>query len=337
MIPPVPAYNLITYLKIGREHNKEFMASKVNSSVVPEISGSTRIVGVFGHPVTHSLSPAMHNAALAALALPFVYVAFPVTPEELGPALRSLAALGIVGINLTIPHKEAALQWMDAITDEARLVGAVNTVHCVDGKLTGDNTDGQGFFQPLVEAGVNVAGQTVVVLGAGGAARAVCYRLAREGAQIVLANRTRERAERLAGEITSLSDVTHKPSSVRVVTWNDASEDNAELADALRAARVLVNTTRVGMFPDDHAMPPVPLNALTPTTLVYDLVYNPVETQLLLEARRRGCATLTGVKMLVYQGAAAFRLWCGVAPPTDVMEQAVLEGLRKKEKGERKK
>ena len=329
MMRPAPAYNLITCSEIGREQNKGFMASKVNSIAVPEIRGSTRIVGVFGHPVTHSLSPAMHNAAFAALDLPFVYVAFPVAPDALSPALRSLAALGIVGVNLTIPHKERALESMDAITEEARLVGAVNTVHCVDGRLIGDNTDGQGFFQPLAEAGVDVAGQTVLILGAGGAARAVAYRLAREGADLVLANRTRERAERLAGEITSLSDVTRR-AAVRVVDWNEGVADNAELADALRTARVLVNTTRVGMFPDDHAMPPLPPDALSPTTLVYDLVYNPVETRLLREARRGGCATLTGVKMLVYQGAAAFQRWCGVWPPTDVMEQAVLEGLRQK-------
>lgn len=326
MMTFAPAYNLITYIEIGREQNKEFMASKVNSISVPEICGSTRIVGVFGHPVTHSLSPAMHNAAFAALDLPFVYVAFPVAPDALGPALRSLAALGIVGVNLTIPHKERALEWMDSITDEARLVGAVNTVHCIGGQLIGDNTDGHGFFQPLAEAGVDVSGQTVVVLGAGGAARAVAHRLAREGANVVLANRTRERAERLAGEITSLSDVTHK-AAVCVVPWNEVADDNVELADALRTARVLVNTTRVGMFPDDHALPPLPLSALAPPTLVYDLVYNPVETRLLLEARRRGCATLTGVKMLVYQGAAAFQRWCGVWPPTDVMEQAVRKGL----------
>src|SRR5581483_10375763 len=157
-----------------------------------------KVVGVFGHPVSHSLSPAMHNAAFAALGLPYVYVPFPVAPEEIGPAVRSLSSLGIVGVNLTIPHKESVLPFLDEITSEAREVGAVNTVHCTEGRLLGDNTDGRGFYEPLRELGVTVAGKRVVVLGAGGAARAVVFRLAREGAQITLANRTRERAERLA-------------------------------------------------------------------------------------------------------------------------------------------
>ena len=169
----------------------------------------------------------MHNAAFAALALPFVYVPFPVVPDAIGSALRSLPALGIVGVNLTIPHKETALPFLDEITEEARRVGAVNTVHCVDGKLLGDNTDGRGFLQPLLEilnlevqkiAGLKSDGsnalngsetetceplrdQTVVVLGAGGAARSVVHVLVSEGAQVVLANRTRERAERLAREV----------------------------------------------------------------------------------------------------------------------------------------
>ncbi len=339
-------------------------------SALQDISGSTRVVGVFGHPVTHSLSPAMHNAAFKALELPYVYVPFAVAPDAIGSALRGLPALGIVGVNLTIPHKESALPFLDEITDEARIVGAVNTVHCLNGLLIGDNTDGRGFYQPLVEAGVTVRGQTVVVLGAGGAARAVVYRLVREGANVILANRTRERAERLAHDIaqTCASDFTSDRSgktdfqanasrltiasasvspeiyasvtsshernlgkdAVQVVTWDDSSTSQNALRDALAQARVLVNTTRVGMVPNADAMPDVPLNALPPTALVYDLVYNPIETRLLHASRRRGLSTLTGVKMLVYQGAASFERWTGVWPPTEVMEQAVIEGLSRK-------
>ena len=327
------------------------MASKIintafsNLSEMFPIRGSTKVVGVFGHPVAHSLSPAMHNAAFAALDLPFVYVPFPVVPDAIGPALRSLPALGIVGVNLTIPHKESALPFLDAITEEAQRVGAVNTVHCAEGRLLGDNTDGRGFLQPLGEAGVSVRGQMVVVLGAGGAARSVVHRLAAEGARVVLANRTRERAERLALEaVESLAALQGRGiaadndagnGSVQVVTWDETPASRLEMAEALLRARVLVNTTRIGMVPDSDGLPPIPLDALTPALLVYDLVYNPIETRLLQEARRRGCETLTGVKMLVYQGAAAFERWTGVWPPTDLMEQAVLEGLR--ETGNREK
>jgi shikimate dehydrogenase len=284
------------------------------------VSGNTKVIGVFGFPVEHSLSPAMHNAAIAALRLAFIYVPFKVLPDQIGPAIQSLRSLGIVGINLTIPHKERVLPFLDEITDEARDVGAVNTVHCVEGRLLGDNTDGRGFYEPLRELGVTVAGKRVVVLGAGGAARAVVFRLAREGAQITLANRTRERAERLA---LAVAEAGLGRATVQTTTL----ERTPELADAIAGAELLVHTTRVGMIPETDVLPPVPLEAFHPNLLVYDLVYNPVETLLLKQAQARGCRTLTGVKMLVYQGAAAFQRWTGHWPPTDVMEQAVLRGL----------
>jgi shikimate dehydrogenase len=296
------------------------MASNINRGILPLVRGDTRVVGVFGYPVEHSLSPAMHNAAFAALRLAFIYIPFPVSPDALGSAIRSLPALGIVGVNLTIPHKENVLPFLDAITDEAREVGAVNTVHCLDGRLLGDNTDGRGFYEPLREMGVSLQGRQVVVLGAGGAARSVVFRLLREGANVVLTNRTPERAERLAQDAASAG----YGAQVRVV----GGSEEGELGNAIAGAELLVHTTRVGMHPTTDALPVVPLEAFHPNLLVYDLVYNPVETRLIQEARHRGCRTLTGVKMLVYQGAAAFERWTGVWPPTDVMEAAVLEGLR---------
>ncbi len=296
------------------------MASKIDREILPFVRGDTRVVGVFGYPVAHSLSPAMHNAAFAALRLAFIYIPFPVSPDALGSAIRSLPALGIVGVNLTIPHKENVLPFLDAITEEAREVGAVNTVHCLDGRLLGDNTDGRGFYEPLREMGVSLQGRQVVVLGAGGAARSVVFRLLREGANVVLTNRTPERAERLAQDAASAG----YGAQMRVVGGSEAGE----LGNAIAGAELLVHTTRVGMHPVTDALPLVPLEAFHPNLLVYDLVYNPVETRLIQEARRRGCRTLTGVKMLVYQGAAAFERWTGVWPPTDVMEAAVLEGLQ---------
>jgi shikimate dehydrogenase len=287
---------------------------------VPPIHGKTKILGVFGFPVEHSLSPAMHNAALVALELSsYIYIPFAVSPENLGTAIRSLPALGIVGVNLTIPHKEDVLPFLDAITEEACDVGAVNTVHCTDGKLFGDNTDGRGFFTPLHEQGVSVSGQSVIVLGAGGAARSVVFRLVREGAEVILVNRTAERAERLAQSVREAGF----GSAVRTLAFDNPADYRSATANAT----LLVNTTRVGMHPNEEELPPVMLDAFRPELTVYDLVYNPVETLLLREAKQRGCKTLDGVKMLVYQGALAFERWTGIFPPTDVMEAAVLRAL----------
>jgi shikimate dehydrogenase len=296
------------------------MSSEESSVSVPFVCGNSRVVGVFGYPIEHSLSPAMHNAAFAALQLSYIYIPFPVTPQALGPAIRSLVPLGIVGVNLTIPHKESVLPFLDDITAEARDVGAVNTVHCVGDRLLGDNTDGRGFYEPLREAGLTVAGRRAVVIGAGGAARAVVFRLAREGAEVVLTNRTHERAIELAQAVARAG---FGPEAVRVV----AVDNTQELADAIAGAQLLVQTTRVGMHPETECLPPVPLEALHSDLLVYDLVYNPIETLLLKQARKRGCRTLTGVKMLVYQGAAAFQRWTGIWPPTAIMEAAVRKGL----------
>lgn len=295
------------------------MESNSDNIIRPPLSGATKVVGVFGFPVAHSLSPAMHNAAFAALGLDYVYVPFPVPPERIGAAVKSLAALGIVGANLTIPHKELVLPYIDELTQEAQDVRAVNTVHVVDGGLVGDNTDGRGFWEPLREQGFAIAGETAFVLGAGGAARSVVFRLLREGAKVVIANRTRERAERLAEDAAraGLGEAT-------IISATDAGAMEREL----RRSKLLVQTTKVGMHPDADVLPETPLAALHSDLTVYDLVYNPIKTRLLSEAEARGCATMTGVKMLVYQGAIAFQRWTGVFPPTDVMERAVLKGLQ---------
>jgi shikimate dehydrogenase len=287
------------------------------------ITGGTKLVGVFGYPVEHSLSPAMHNAAFAALDLHYIYVPFCVAPSNLGSAIGSLKSLGIIGVNLTIPHKEAVLPYLDEITPEAREVGAVNTVHCLgsDGRLVGDNTDGYGFYAPLVEAGWSVPGRRAVILGAGGAARSVAFCLARKGAHLTIVNRSPERAVRLA---SAVQDAGY---GAAVVIDSAASGGTKALYDALSDCDILVQTTRVGMNPDCLQIPEIPLDALTEKHLVYDLVYNPVETALLREVRRRGCRTITGVKMLVHQGAAAFHRWTGEWPPVGVMERAVLQSL----------
>jgi shikimate dehydrogenase len=272
---------------------------------------------VFGYPVEHSLSPAMHNAAIAALGLHFVYIPFSVKPDDVGAAVQSLPGLGIVGVNLTVPHKERVLPYLDEVHPEARVVGAVNTVQIVDGKLIGHNTDGDGFMEPLNEIGFRAEGARAVVLGAGGAARSVVYRLTSAGASVTIANRTRMRADRLAAEFQALSTNAR----VRSVDLD------MTLRSELQAADLVVNTTSVGMYPDLAAIPLAPLEGIRAGQIVYDLVYRPQETRLLREARERGAEIINGVKMLVRQGAASFRIWTGIEPPVKVMEQAVVERL----------
>jgi shikimate dehydrogenase len=262
----------------------------------------------------------MHNAAIAALGIPYAYLPFSVRPEDIGPAIRSLAILGIIGVNLTIPHKERVLPFLNEVTPEAQAVGAVNTVHNDGGRLVGYNTDGVGFLAPLKEMGVTLQDTQVVVLGAGGAARSVVHCLAREGAWTTLINRTPERATLLAEAVNA----TVGRAAVRCIR----PEDTCRLAEALMQATLLVNTTSVGMFPHAEQVPSLPLHALHANLLVYDLIYNPMKTKLLLAAEEAGARTLNGVLMLVHQGAAAFRIWTGMEPPLDVMEQAVVQHLQ---------
>jgi shikimate dehydrogenase len=260
----------------------------------------------------------MHNAAFKALGMPYVYVPFPVTPDCLEQALRALPALGIVGVNLTIPHKEAALNIVDAVTDRAREVGAVNTIHCVEGTLVGDNTDGYGFSQPLIEAGYTLDNMRVLVLGAGGAARSAVFELARRGAKTAIQNRGVARARALAEAVESCGYA--RPVIIE-------SAESPQLAEWTASSGLIVNTTSVGMYPEIDGVPDLQFDLMQPSQLIYDMVYNPRQTRLLAEAARRGCAVMNGVKMLVYQGAAAFERWTGVLPPTDIMERAVIDGL----------
>lgn len=285
-----------------------------------KISGSTKIVGVFGYPIEHSLSPAMHNAAFAELLLPYIYVPFSIKPESLESAIRCLPHLGIVGVNLTIPHKERVLPFLDYISEEAREVGAVNTIHCHDSQLFGENTDGYGFFEPLREIKLSLAGKFCVVMGAGGSARSVIFRLLREGANVTIANRTKERADRLLEFILKAG---YSKNSVLTI----AIDDSTAMQEAIHRSVLLVNTTKIGMFPNCTEIPPVPENSLHRNLVVYDLIYNPVETELLKIARTFGCRTINGVKMLVHQGAAAFHIWTSIRPPTVIMEAAVMAGL----------
>ncbi len=282
---------------------------------VPVISGETKLVGLMGYPVEHSLSPKMHNAAFAVSDLQFIYIPFSVLPEDLGPAIRSLIPLGIVGVNLTIPHKERVLPFLDEISPEARAVGAVNTVVNRHGKLTGHNTDGVGFQNALIEFDYQVSGKHAIVLGAGGAARSIVHVLAAQCASVTVVNRSPERAQELVSSVQQVF-----PESV--LNWLSL-DDAVKLKEALIRSEVVINTTSVGMHPHVDVDAPVNPEVISSDSIVIDLIYNPVETKLLRESRIRGARTMNGLPMLVHQGAESFRIWTGCKPLISEMYSAV--------------
>jgi shikimate dehydrogenase len=281
------------------------------------ITGSTTLVGLMGWPVEHSLSPAMHNAAFAALGMDWAYVPLPVYPDHLSEAVRGLPALGFAGANVTVPHKERVLAHMDEVSHAAQVIGAVNTITVRDGVLYADNTDAAGFIASLRDVGFDPAGTYCAVLGAGGAARAVVYALVDAGAlQVCVYNRNFSRARDLCQDLAKFyGDVRFEPAALSDLS---AIGDDTDL---------LVNTTSLGMWPNIEASPwphdlPIP-GHLT----VCDLVYNPQETLLLSQARAVGAEIVGGLGMLVHQGAAAFELWTGRPAPVATMREACLESL----------
>lgn len=271
------------------------------------LSGATRLAAVIGHPVIHSLSPAIHNAAFAATGLDWVFVAFDVAVGDVRGALEGTRALGIAGLSVTMPHKAAVAELVDELTPAAASLGAVNCVVNRHGHLLGDNTDGAGFLRGLADdSGHSVSGRRCLVVGAGGAARAVVLACAEAGAEeVVVLNRNRQRGEaaaELAGERGRIG----------------------EPGDVARAEMV-VNATPIGMG-DDQRLPLDP-SALSPGQVVVDLVYHPAETPLLRAARRRGLGAHNGLSMLVHQAAVAFERWTGTTAPVEAMRDAVSRRL----------
>ncbi|WP_338835330.1 shikimate dehydrogenase [Neomoorella thermoacetica] len=282
-----------------------------------QVKASTGLVALLGHPVQHSLSPLMQNAAFAAGGQNLVYLAFDVEPGDLVAALAGLKALGFRGANVTVPHKEAVIPYLDAVDPVAARIGAVNTIVNEDRCLKGYNTDGSGFLRSLEEAGFDPAGKRAVILGAGGAARAVAFALATAGCgSLVLANRTPERATELAGALAGAG----LPAPV-VYRLGDAG-----MRSEVEAADLVLNTTSLGMWPRVEETP-LPPDWFRPGQWVYDLVYNPLETKFLAGARRRGCRVISGLDMLLYQGAAAFTLWTGREAPVAVMARVLREAM----------
>lgn len=282
------------------------------------ITGTTRLCFILGRPIAHTLSPTMHNAAFAALALPYVYLPWAVPPEGLGAATAAFRAMeNFAGANVTVPHKEAIRFHLDALSPEAEGIGAVNTVIPRDGRLLGHNTDGLGFIASLREGGMDPRGARVLLLGAGGGAKGVAYALAAEGtAEITVANRSPERAEALVGALAA---------RFRRCQFLALPLQAPGVAEAVKSADVLINATSVGLAPGETL--PLDLGGLRPTTLVCDLIYRPLETAFLEAARGKGCRVLNGLGMLLHQGAAGFRLFTGVDAPLDAMRAALARGL----------
>ena len=277
-----------------------------------------KIYAVLGDPIGHSMSPVMHNAAFRALGMPDRYHAFRVRQQDLRDAIYGAKALGFGGLNLTIPLKEEALKYVDPDPIAAR-IGAVNTIDFADG-IQGYNTDGIGAMRALEDVGVGVAGKNILIIGAGGASRAIAFQFAYSGGEITIANRTEERADKLARDLRTGLEELDRSSHVRSIGLDRVA---SEIADA----DILINATSIGMYPDVDASP-VPPDLLRPELVVFDIVYNPLHTRLLSEAEQRGAIAIGGVRMLVHQGAEAFRIWTGREPPVDVMLEAVVQELR---------
>ncbi|MCS3923551.1 shikimate dehydrogenase [Methanosalsum natronophilum] len=269
------------------------------------------VFGVFGDPVKHSMSPKMHNAAFKDLGLQNEYHAFRVKPNDLLTAVKGAEVMGFGGINLTVPHKEGLMEHIN-IDPIAKRIGAINTIDFKNG-IYGYNTDGIGALNSLKDENIAVKGSTVVIVGAGGAARAISFQLAEEGASIRIVNRNKDRAVSLGNDLKDYADD---------VTIYELSS----LKSALKNADILINTTTVGMVPNLNETIATQ-NILRSDLTVFDIVYNPVETKLLKEAKKAGAKTISGVMMLVYQGAEAFRIWTGTKPPIQVMKKAVMEEL----------
>jgi shikimate dehydrogenase len=263
------------------------------------ITGKTRITGIIGWPIEHTLSPAMHNAAYAALSLDYCYVPFLVSPDVLEHAIKAVRALNIRGINVTVPHKENVMGYLDEIDPEASFIGAVNTIVNAKGRLIGYNTDGRGFMQSLADIAIDLRDKDVLIIGAGGAARAVGYSLIQKAKSLSLYGRTKSRVENLIRDLSKIKK--------GVSMCHDSSEAGRY--------HMIIHATPLGLKDED----PLPLDTsyLKPGQIVYDLIYK--KTKLVEQASKKGCISMNGLGMLLWQGALAFELWTGKKPDVAVM------------------
>lgn len=280
-----------------------------------KITGETKVIGIFGYPVSHSLSPLMQNSALEHLGLNYIYLPFEVRPESLESAVNGIKALGISGVNVTVPHKEAVIPFLDEIDESAELIGAVNTILNKNGRLIGYNTDSPGYIRSLHEdAGFDPKGKTILVIGAGGAARGIIAGLFLSGAsEIIITNRTIERAEEI--KVNYAERYRRKHIQIKTAPLSYLKDPQI-----LFSVDLIVNTTSMGL---EGGAPYVDFASTSPHVLISDIAYKPPVTQFLKKAQEAGRKTLGGLGMLVYQGAISLEIWTGQKAPVEVMKNSL--------------
>lgn len=277
-----------------------------------QVNGKTKVYALLGKPIGHSLSPVMHNSAFNALNYNGLYIALQVEKEKMNEAVEGIRSLGILGGNVTVPHKESIIPYLDRITEEARQVGAINTYYWKNGELWGANTDGPGFINSITKKKKDVLkSKGAIIFGAGGAARAVSVSLFNNGIrELVIVNRNKDRAKTLADHLMFLG------CDVSFFDWEEFKKEKV-----LKEYELLINTTSLGMEPLIDDMPPLDINAIRTGHFVVDIIYKPQETLLLQKAKERGCMTLNGMSMLLEQGILAFELFTGLEAPVNVMKR----------------
>jgi shikimate dehydrogenase len=277
---------------------------------------NTQVIGLIGHPIKHSYSPFIHNVTIELKKLDYIYLPFDVPAANLKNALKGMVALGIRGFNVTIPHKESILQHMNEVSEEASIIGAVNTIVNDQGELNGYNTDAHGVFESLLPYRDSIAGKDISIIGAGGAARAVIYTLIRnfKPSHINIINRTEQRADALKRYFKEKMKYEH---------FTVQELFPPEIVETLKNSRLIVNTTPVGMYPDIEDSITSLQNSFVKDQIVFDLVYNPMRTRLLKLASEAGAETIDGLKMLVFQAAKAFELWTGEELPVEELHKSL--------------
>ncbi len=295
-----------------------------------KIDGNTTIVGVIGYPIAHSLSPRMHNAAIQALGINWCYLPFQVAPENLEKAIEGMQGLGIRGLNVTVPHKQAVMRFLDWVSPEASAIGAVNTILNEGERLSGYNTDVEGILAALrFGADLENLPEKVVVVGAGGAARGIVYALTTvtDVRHITILNRTIPKAERLAAEMEKMAkektEIEGKGLDGETVR-DELGEAGSGVCETTQGAGLVINATPVGMYPKVDCSPIEDPSVFHPRLVLYDTIYSPEETKLMRLARSQGVKSFNGLDMLAYQGARSLEIWTGTKAPVEVMREAVM-------------
>ncbi|MFW9940219.1 MAG: shikimate dehydrogenase [Candidatus Thorarchaeota archaeon] len=284
--------------------------------VEARITSHTKVLCVIGHPIEHSMSPTMWNPALQDLELDYVYIAFDVHPDRLEKAINGIRSLGIKGINVTLPHKEEVIKYLDEVDPIALKIGAINTIKNEGGILKARNTDADGARKSLIDRGVDIYGKNILIIGSGGVSRAIAYVLAEEANKIILTDIIEERARTVANEIRNNMKVD--------IEGNLSNQDN--LKEYIKKVDILINATPIGMYPKVDETP-ISRKFLRDDLFIFDVIYNPLETRLMKEAVEIGCKTLGGLDMLVNQGILAFEWWLNKKPNKDLMKKKIIEYL----------